>query len=304
MPYVDANGLRLFYDDQGAGGPRLWCSCTALPARMRIGRRKSPFSNPAIASLPAIYPVTAPRSRRITRIRGRSRASEARWRRCSTRSTCRQPCSLDTAWGAASLCKPCSTRPHAWPNSFCSTAVASGPMTRRRPEQQTRQRIADTGYRAMMQGLFDDMFVDGADPSLKDRIVQRALQLPEAIGAPLFSRIARWDAGKADATLAQINIPIFVLQRHVFQYGTGPRVSEARRGHALDGARAATCPDGNVGYHQRYGTFSHAGTAGYRQRQDGGIHRRIAHAVLPGPAAAQEQVKHGQTGKQKTDTGK
>ena len=83
-------------------------------------------------------------------------------------------------------------------------------------EAQTRQHIAQVGYHAMVQSLFDAMFVEGSDAGLKARIVQRANQLPEAIGATLFSRLRGWDAGKADSALAQIEVPTYVLQSTYF----------------------------------------------------------------------------------------
>ncbi len=79
-------------------------------------------------------------------------------------------------------------------------------------EQQMQEHIAEVGYAAMVESLFADMFVDGSDPTLKQRIIQRALKLPETIGAPLFGRLVGWDAGKADAALAQITVPTYVLQ--------------------------------------------------------------------------------------------
>jgi pimeloyl-ACP methyl ester carboxylesterase len=79
-------------------------------------------------------------------------------------------------------------------------------------EQQMREHIEKVGYAAMVELLFADMFVDGSDPTLKQRIIQRALKLPETVGAQLFVRLVGWDAGKADAALAQITIPAYVLQ--------------------------------------------------------------------------------------------
>jgi len=79
-------------------------------------------------------------------------------------------------------------------------------------EQQVRERIASVGYASIIEALFSDMFVDGTDPDLKERLVRRALALPETIGSPLFARMVGWDAGKADAVLAQINVPTLVLQ--------------------------------------------------------------------------------------------
>jgi pimeloyl-ACP methyl ester carboxylesterase len=54
--------------------------------------------------------------------------------------------------------------------------------------------------------------VEESDPALKKRVIERAVEFPEAIGSQLFVRITGWDAGKADAALAQITVPTFVLQ--------------------------------------------------------------------------------------------
>lgn len=83
-------------------------------------------------------------------------------------------------------------------------------------ETQMRQHIADVGFPAMMQAFFDDMFLDHADLALKHRIVQRALTLPEAFGAPLLSRIVGWDAGQMDTALSQIAVPLLALQSTYF----------------------------------------------------------------------------------------
>lgn len=79
-------------------------------------------------------------------------------------------------------------------------------------ERQVRQHIADVGYASMMEALFSEMFVDGRDPDSKERLIRRALALPEKTGTSLFAGMARWDAGKADAALARINVPTLVLQ--------------------------------------------------------------------------------------------
>lgn len=83
-------------------------------------------------------------------------------------------------------------------------------------EAQMMQYIADVGFPAMMQALFDDMFLDNANAALKHRIVQRALTLPEAFGALLFSRVVAWDAGKMNTALSQIAVPLLVLQSTYF----------------------------------------------------------------------------------------
>lgn len=83
-------------------------------------------------------------------------------------------------------------------------------------EQQVRQHIADVGYSTMVESLFAAMFVDGSDPALKHRLIQRAHELPEAIGASLFTWLVGWDAGKVDAALARITVPTYVLQSTYF----------------------------------------------------------------------------------------
>jgi pimeloyl-ACP methyl ester carboxylesterase len=79
-------------------------------------------------------------------------------------------------------------------------------------EQGMRQHIQTIGYATMMQGFFADMFLEGSDPSVKERIVGRALVLPEAIGVAVFSRLVRWDAQYMDAALAKVAVPLLVIQ--------------------------------------------------------------------------------------------
>jgi pimeloyl-ACP methyl ester carboxylesterase len=79
-------------------------------------------------------------------------------------------------------------------------------------EQALRQHIQTVGYTTMMQEFFAGMFLAGSDPPLKERIVSRALALPEAIGAALFARLARWDAQYLDTALPQVAVPLLVIQ--------------------------------------------------------------------------------------------
>jgi pimeloyl-ACP methyl ester carboxylesterase len=79
-------------------------------------------------------------------------------------------------------------------------------------EQAMRQHIQTVGYTTMMEGFFGEMFLAGSNRAIKERIVSRALALPEAIGAALFSRLARWDAQYLDMALSQVAIPLLVIQ--------------------------------------------------------------------------------------------
>ena len=79
-------------------------------------------------------------------------------------------------------------------------------------EQAVRQQIQAVGYAAFVRGFFAGMFVEGSDPAVKERIVGRALALPEAVGAALFPRVVGWDARSLDAALAKVAVPTLVVQ--------------------------------------------------------------------------------------------
>jgi pimeloyl-ACP methyl ester carboxylesterase len=79
-------------------------------------------------------------------------------------------------------------------------------------EQDIRQHIQTIGYTTMMQELFTGMFLEGSDPTVKERIVNRALAFPEAVGAALFPRLIRWDAQYMDTVLPQVAVPMLVIQ--------------------------------------------------------------------------------------------
>jgi pimeloyl-ACP methyl ester carboxylesterase len=79
-------------------------------------------------------------------------------------------------------------------------------------EQTVQQMFQSGGYTTFIRRFFDDMFLEGSDPACKERILCRALALPEAIGATLFPRVFGWDARTMDSALSQIAVPLLVLQ--------------------------------------------------------------------------------------------
>lgn len=79
-------------------------------------------------------------------------------------------------------------------------------------EQTAQQTLQSVGYPTIIRHLFDDMFLEGSDPALKERLVSRALALPEEIGATLLPRVSGWDARTMDRALSQIAVPLLVLQ--------------------------------------------------------------------------------------------
>jgi pimeloyl-ACP methyl ester carboxylesterase len=79
-------------------------------------------------------------------------------------------------------------------------------------EQGMRQHIEAVGYPGMMRQFFADMFLAGSDPVLMERIVNRALTLPESIGIALFSRMVGWDAQYMEAALQKVTVPLLLVQ--------------------------------------------------------------------------------------------
>lgn len=58
--------------------------------------------------------------------------------------------------------------------------------------------------------LFAEMFL--APSELGSAIIERAMRLPEAVGAALYPRIARWDAANMERVLAAVKVPLLVIQ--------------------------------------------------------------------------------------------
>jgi pimeloyl-ACP methyl ester carboxylesterase len=77
-------------------------------------------------------------------------------------------------------------------------------------EQAGRAAIAADGYLEFQRRLFDGMFL--APSALSQAIVERAMRLPEAVGATLHPRIARWDTANMQTALAAVRVPLLVIQ--------------------------------------------------------------------------------------------
>jgi pimeloyl-ACP methyl ester carboxylesterase len=66
------------------------------------------------------------------------------------------------------------------------------------------------GYPAFAEHLFKQMFFK---PSvLADAVVKRAVRSSTGFGPLLWPDMARWDAGKMDAALAAVKVPVLVIQ--------------------------------------------------------------------------------------------
>ena len=79
-----------------------------------------------------------------------------------------------------------------------------------RAEEAARATVSAVGYGAFVGPLFEQMFFVASPEA--DRIRQRALALPEAVGAALWPRMAGWDARRMTAALENIKVPLLVIQ--------------------------------------------------------------------------------------------
>jgi len=65
-------------------------------------------------------------------------------------------------------------------------------------------------YSNFARTLFANMLLSPGE--LGTAIVERALRLPEAIGAGLFPRMVHWDAANMERALAAVKVPLLVIQ--------------------------------------------------------------------------------------------
>ncbi len=213
MPSISANGVRLFYDDQGAGGPPLvfvhGFACTHDDWQAQVAFFQSQYRVIA-CDLPGHGASEPPPDQGSVESLGGALAS-------LLEALDLPPAVLvGHSMGCRIIMQATLNAPERVAKLILLDGSCVGANDPQAAEQQTRQHIAKVGYRTMVESLFESMFVEGADPALKDRIIQRAHELPEAVGTTLFSRLVAWDAGKVDAALAQIKVPTYVLQSTYF----------------------------------------------------------------------------------------
>ena len=77
-------------------------------------------------------------------------------------------------------------------------------------QRNVRAAVEAQGYATFMHAFFEAMFLSKTPQS--EALVERALRLPAEIGAALFPRMARWDAGGMKAALDAVNAPVLAVQ--------------------------------------------------------------------------------------------
>lgn len=72
--------------------------------------------------------------------------------------------------------------------------------------------VGEVGYPAFARGLFEAMFFDPAFAVLSDRLVQRALAVPEATAHELYRNMVVWDGDEAQSVMEGVTVPALVMQ--------------------------------------------------------------------------------------------
>ena len=69
-----------------------------------------------------------------------------------------------------------------------------------------------SGYEALFERLFTQMFTAASDPQTRDATLARAGRLARNVGLELVPQMAAWDAGVAERALRSAKVPVTVLQ--------------------------------------------------------------------------------------------
>jgi len=88
-------------------------------------------------------------------------------------------------------------------------------------EAAARAQIEEKGYQAWAEDLFRQMFLQSTPAS--ERLVARAVRQSAEVGAALWPRAARWDAGTLEAALAAVRAPVLVIQTTTRDAQSGKR---------------------------------------------------------------------------------
>jgi pimeloyl-ACP methyl ester carboxylesterase len=88
-------------------------------------------------------------------------------------------------------------------------------------EAAAQAQIAQVGYATWAEDLFRQMFLQSTPAT--ERLVQRAVRQSADIGAALWPRAARWDAGTLETALAAVRAPVLIIQTTTRDPQTGKR---------------------------------------------------------------------------------
>ncbi len=119
-----------------------------------------------------------------------------------------------------------------------------------------RTAVAATGYRAFAEALFAQMFYDPELDDLKQKLIARALAVPEQIGRPLYENLIRWDGTRARDALSAADIPILVVQSTTRDASGGRRTLQAGEVGAYERFVAQLAPHAEIVGLPGYGHYT------------------------------------------------
>jgi pimeloyl-ACP methyl ester carboxylesterase len=90
-----------------------------------------------------------------------------------------------------------------------SLRAAGDPETARR---ETRETIQAAGFSSYVGNLFQVMFTDASDATVREHIVERALRLDPEAGIELIADLSAWDSGRMDSVLDALSVPVLMIQ--------------------------------------------------------------------------------------------
>jgi|SRR5262245_10292233 len=82
--------------------------------------------------------------------------------------------------------------------------------------KKAKDAVDRVGIASFTQRLFNDMFLEGSDVRLRERLVARAQGVNAGFREELFLDLVRWDQYNAKDVLKRITIPVLVLQSTFF----------------------------------------------------------------------------------------
>jgi pimeloyl-ACP methyl ester carboxylesterase len=72
--------------------------------------------------------------------------------------------------------------------------------------------FSSDGYASLIRRWFQDMFTARSDPDVAASVLERARNLPQAIGQKLLLDMVRYDVGRLATSLSALRVPVMALQ--------------------------------------------------------------------------------------------
>jgi pimeloyl-ACP methyl ester carboxylesterase len=98
------------------------------------------------------------------------------------------------------------------PEHVAGIALVDGSRFAATAIQAFEARFAAGEYKAVVQGMFEQMFTPSSNPNVVAAVARRALALPEDVGRALLLSLVRYDVETLDRALERLDRPLLVLQ--------------------------------------------------------------------------------------------